>query len=142
MRIVKCAVAVALFGVLASTVLAASSPTVVMPGKETWVKQDGGYSMAILYGDPSKAGFYVVRLKTGANWTFPPHTHPGRENVTVISGVFYAGMGKKMDPKKMTAYPAGTFMSLPANTAHYAMTKQPAVIEISGTEPLKDVMVK
>ena len=98
--------------------------------------------MAILYGDPSKPGFYVIRLKTGTNWTFAPHYHPGRENVTVISGVFYAGMGKKIDAKSMTAYPAGSFMSVPAKTVHYAMTKQPAIIEITGTEPLTDVMAK
>ncbi|MDP9016867.1 MAG: cupin domain-containing protein [Candidatus Eremiobacteraeota bacterium] len=142
MRFFKGSLTLALLGALVSTVFAASSPTVVMPGKEHWVKQDGGYSMAVLYGDPSKDGYYVVRLKTGANWTFAPHYHPGRENITVISGVFYAGMGKKMDMKKLTAYPAGSFMSVPANTVHYAMTKEPAIIELSGTEALKDVMAK
>lgn len=98
--------------------------------------------MAVLYGDPSKSGLYVVRLKTGADWKFPPHHHPGRENITVISGVFFAGIGKKMDSKKLTAFPAGSFMSLAPGVAHYAMTKQPAVIEITGTEPLKDLMEK
>jgi len=122
--------------------IAAASPTTVMAGKEHWVPQPGGFSMAVLYGDPAKSGYYAIRLKTGSNWTFPPHYHPGRENITVISGVFYAGMGKKMDVKKMMAFPAGSFMSLPAGTSHFAMTKEPAIIEITGTEPLKDIMVK
>lgn len=142
MRFFKSALILALFVFLASTVLAASGPTVVMPGKERWVSQPGGYSMAVLYGDPTKPGFYVIRIKTGANWTFAPHYHPGRENVTVISGVFYAGIGKKVDTKDMTAYPAGSFISLPAKTVHYAMSKQPAIIELTGTEPLKDIMSK
>jgi len=142
MRILRSALAHVLFGALVSTVLPASSPTVVMPGKEKWMPQPGGYSMAVLYGDPSKSGFYVVRLKTGANWTFPAHSHPGRESVTVISGTFYAGIGKKMDAKKLIAFPAGSFISLPPGLAHYAMTKEPAIIEISGVEPLKDVLEK
>lgn len=121
---------------------AAQAPIVVMPGHETWAKQPGGYLMAPLYGNPAKPGFYVVRLKTGANWKFPAHYHPGRENVTVISGVFYAGLGRKWDNKKLVAYPAGSFISLPAKTPHFAMTKQPAIIELSGTEPLQDVMIK
>ncbi|MFN2449359.1 MAG: cupin domain-containing protein [Candidatus Baltobacteraceae bacterium] len=126
----------------AAAVTAAAGPVFVMPGQEHWVKQQGGFSMAVLYGNPSKPGFYAVRLKTGTNWVFPAHYHPGRENVTVISGVFYAGVGKKYDAKKLTAFPAGSFISLAPGLAHYAMTKAPAVIELTGTEPLKDVMVK
>lgn len=142
MRLLRSALVIAFFAALASTVLAASSPTVVMPGQEKWTPQPGGYSMAVLYGDPSKSGFYVVRLKTGANWVFPAHSHSARETITVISGTFYAGIGNKMDPKKLNAFPAGSFISLPPGLAHYAMTKQPAVIEIAGTEPLKDNMIK
>ncbi len=142
MRFFRFALPFAIVATIVASALAASTPTVVMPGTEHWAKQPGGFSMAVLYGDPSKPGYYAVRLKTGTNWTFAPHYHPGRENVTVISGVFYAGMGKKMDLKKMTAFPAGAFISVPPGTSHYAMTKQPAIIEITGTEPLKDMMVK
>lgn len=142
MRFFRFAWPLALIAAVVTTALAASTPTVVMPGTEHWAKQPGGFSMAVLYGDPAKPGFYAVRLKVGAGWTFPPHYHPGRENVTVISGVFYAGMGKKMDLKKMTAFPAGSFISVPPGMSHYAMTKQATVIEITGTEPLKDMMVK
>ena len=131
-----------LVGLSTVSVAAAGGPTVVMPGQEKWVKQDGGFSMAVLYGDPSKPGYYVVRLKTGSNWTFPSHYHPGRENVTVISGTFYAAMGSKYDAKKLMAFPAGTFISIPPGQPHFAMTKAPAIIEISGTEPLKNVMEK
>jgi len=44
--------------------------------------------------------------------------------------------------RKLTEFPAGSFISLPPGLAHYAMTKQPAVVEITGTEPLKDNMIK
>lgn len=120
----------------------ANAPVVVMPGHEHWGKPDMGASTAVLYGNPDAGGFYVVRLKTGANWKFPPHFHPGRESVTVVSGTFYAGIGSKWDDKKLTAFPAGSFISLPPKMPHFAMTKEPAVIEIAGTDKFADVMIK
>ncbi|HKU67524.1 MAG TPA: cupin domain-containing protein [Candidatus Baltobacteraceae bacterium] len=132
------------FGILATaaTAAAAPSPTVVLPGHESYGKPDMGASMAVLYGNPDKAGYYVVRMKVGAGWKFPPHFHPGRENVTVISGTFYAGMGSKWDDKKLTAFPAGSFISVPPGAPHFAMAKGPTVVDISGTEPLKDILIK
>lgn len=97
--------------------------------------------MATLYGDPSKSGYYVIRLNLPANWKFPAHYHPGRENVTVISGTLYAAMGTKWDSKKLMAFPAGSFISIPPRAPHYATVKTATVIEISGTEPNKDVML-
>ncbi len=67
---------------------------------------------------------------------FPAHYHPGRENVTVISGTFYAGMGKKYDARKLTAFPPGSFISIPGGQPHYAMTKGPAVIQSAATNRL------
>jgi quercetin dioxygenase-like cupin family protein len=133
-------VVVAFLGVAA---IASEGPTVVAPGHEQWKAQPGNYQMAVLYGDPSKAEFYVVRLKVPANWTFPAHTHPMRENLTVISGTFYAGIGTKMDKTKVAAYPAGSFISLPAKLPHYALTKDTgAVIQLEGTGPLEENMIK
>lgn len=130
---------------LAMTASAAtmSSPTVVMPGQLKWQPQAGNYSMAVLYGNPEKAGYYVVRLKLPPHWTFGVHYHPSQENITVISGTFYAGLGSKMDKSKVTAFPAGSFAAMPANVRHYALTKsEGAVIQIDGQGPSKDIMVK
>ncbi|HET7815627.1 MAG TPA: cupin domain-containing protein [Candidatus Baltobacteraceae bacterium] len=132
----------AAFAIATSAAFAAGAPTVVMPGQEKYTAQPGNYQMAVLYGNPAKAGFWVVRLKLPANWTFPVHYHPDRESVTVISGTFYAGIGSKMDKAHALAFPAGSFISVPPNLRHYAFTKGPAVIDISGTGPLKDMMVK
>lgn len=133
----------ALLAVLGTAAIAADAPTISMAGQEQWKAQPGNYSMAILYGDPSKAEFYVMRLKMPANWTFPVHYHPGRENVTVISGTFYAGMGSKFDKTKVTAFPAGSFVSMPAKLPHYALTESsPAVIQLEGIGPMDNIMVK
>lgn len=132
----------AAFAFAVSAASAASGPTVVMPGQEKYAAQPGNFQMAVLYGDPSKPGLWVVRLKLPANWMFPVHYHPSRESVTVISGTFYAGIGKKIDKARASAFQAGSFVSVPPNLPHYAFTKGPAVIDITGTEPLKNVMIK
>jgi quercetin dioxygenase-like cupin family protein len=143
MRLATIGLCAALLALSGAAVVAADMPTVVTPGQEQWKPQTGNYEMAVLYGDPSKADFYVVRLKLPPNWSFPAHTHPARENVTIISGTFYAGIGTKLDPAKVTAYPAGSFVSLPANTPHYALTKdEGAVIQLEGTGPYAADMVK
>jgi quercetin dioxygenase-like cupin family protein len=128
---------------LGAAAWAADNPIVVMSGHESWGKPEMGASQAVLYGDPNKAGFYVVRLKVGPNWSFPAHFHPQRENVTVISGTLYAGLGDKLNRNAGMAYKAGAFVSMPPNVRHYAYTKSDgAVIQIDGQGPEKDMMVK
>jgi len=56
-----------------------------------------GAQFAVISGDPSKAGPFVVRLKLPTNYQVPAHHHPTTENVTVLSGDFHAGMGDKLD---------------------------------------------
>lgn len=135
----------AVLGITCSaTAIAAGPPVhVVMAGQEQWTKADNmGTQVAVLSGDPGKPGPYIVKIKTGTNWKFPVHTHPQRENVTILSGTFYAAIGSTWDASKLKAFPAGSFVSIPPNVPHYAMTKEPAVIEIVGMGPMKNVMVK
>src|SRR5262245_7135744 len=47
-----------------------------------------GAQIAVVTGDPSKEGLYVLRLKVPAGYKVPAHVHPNDENVTVISGSF------------------------------------------------------
>ena len=35
-----------------------------------------GAQLSVLYGDPTKEGMFVMRLKLPANYRVPPHTHP------------------------------------------------------------------
>src|SRR3712207_6786477 len=50
-----------------------------------------GAHLAVVRGDPSKEGMYVVRLKVPAGFKIAAHTHPNDENVTVLSGTFNIG---------------------------------------------------
>ena len=93
-----------------------------------------GAKMAVLYGDPSKEGLFIVRLKMPPNYKIAPHTHPTAESVTVISGAFAIGMGDAIDAKTK-ALPAGSFYSMPAGMHHYAFSKGATEVEVSAMGP-------
>lgn len=94
-----------------------------------------GGKIAVLEGDPSKPGPYVMRLMAPANYKIAPHWHSKTENLTVISGTFYFAEGDKMEAAHAHAMKAGAYHHLPANTHHYAFSKSPAVIQIHGDGP-------
>lgn len=94
-----------------------------------------GTKIAVLTGDPFKTGLFVLRLKLPANSKIGPHTHPGEEHVTVLSGNFGTAMGDKLDAKKAQSFPAGSFLTMPANMAHYVVVKGDTEVEITGMAP-------
>jgi hypothetical protein len=94
-----------------------------------------GAQIAVLYGDPGKAGPFTMRLRAPAGYKVPPHTHSQAENLTVISGAIYLGMGEKMNRGQAKALNAGGFHFLPGKTPHYAFTKVPTVVQVHGEGP-------
>src|SRR5262245_11264337 len=48
-----------------------------------------------------------------------PHRHPEDRVYTVISGVFYIGLGDQLEGDKLQAYPPGSVIVLPGNTSHF-----------------------
>ena len=48
---------------------------------------------AVLVGEPSQVGPYVIRVKVPSGVKLMPHKHPEDRIYTVISGVFYIGLG-------------------------------------------------
>jgi hypothetical protein len=93
-----------------------------------------GAKMAVLLGDPSKDGMFIVRLKMPAGYKVMPHWHPTDENVTILSGGMAIGMGDKLDPK-IKPMPVGTFFSMPAKMHHFAVAAKESVVEVSGMGP-------
>lgn len=96
-----------------------------------------GAEFAIVSGDATKEGNYVLRIKTPAGYKVPAHTHPNDENVTVLSGNFNVGMGPKLDEGKGTAMKAGSFFKAPKGMQHYAWCSSdgPCMIQLHGTGP-------
>ncbi len=115
-----------------------ASPTIVTMDSTKWTPGTGmmkGVDVAVLSGDPTKSGPYVVRLRIPANTNLPPHYHGDTENLTVISGALWVGLGDKFDASKLMELGPGTFASLPANVHHFAMTKTETIVQIHGMGP-------
>ncbi len=97
-----------------------------------------GAQLAVLEGDPmASSGDYTIRLKLPDGYKVAPHTHPYRENVTVISGTLKVGMGDQFDASKMMSFDAGSFAYLDPSVHHYAMASGATVIQIHGMSPAK-----
>jgi quercetin dioxygenase-like cupin family protein len=95
-----------------------------------------GASMAVLAGDPAKAGeLFILRLKGPDGYRVPPHTHPGDEHLTVLKGNFRVGMGEKWDDKAMKSLSPNGYMVTPKNTAHYAALHGETIVEVVGIGP-------
>lgn len=94
-----------------------------------------GAKLAVLHGDPGKAGPFVMRLQAPAGYKIPPHWHSQAENLTIISGTFYLGSGDKQDASTAHAVKSGGYHYLPAKAHHYAFTKGPTVVQVSGEGP-------
>ena len=72
--------------------------------------------LAVLVGQPSEPGPYVIRVKAPAGVKLMPHRHPEDRMYTVMSGVFYIGLGDRFDGDKVKAYPPGSVIILPGDT--------------------------
>jgi hypothetical protein len=94
-----------------------------------------GAKMAVLEGDPTKDGPFVMRLQAPDGYHIPPHTHPKIERVTVISGTMFLAMGENLDRSAAKFLPAGTYGFWPAGMKHTAWFEGETVIQLHGIGP-------
>jgi quercetin dioxygenase-like cupin family protein len=107
----------------------ADASVVKLPQDITFKGLPGAPQHVTLFGDPSKPGLYVDRIKFLPGTKVMPHWHPDSvRTVLVLSGTFYFAVGEEWDESKLTAYPAGTLYSEPAKTPHFAWAKDGEVI--------------
>lgn len=124
---------------------AGPGPVVVTPDKIQWgpappVFQPGA-QFAVLSGDPSKPGPFVVRLKFPDGYRVMPHWHPTAETVTVLSGEFRVGMGSKFDESALTSLPPNSLAVVPTHHNHFAMAKGETEVQVNSIGPFKLVYV-
>jgi quercetin dioxygenase-like cupin family protein len=93
--------------------------------------------LAVIVGHPEEPGPFVIRVKAPGGAKLMPHTHPEDRIYTVISGVFYIGLGEEFDGDKVKAYPPGTVIVLPGNTPHFHWAKSGEyVTQVTAIGPL------
>jgi quercetin dioxygenase-like cupin family protein len=107
------------------------------PEDVKWNKADAlGVQTAIIEGDPTKPGIYVMRIK------FPPgvmshnHFHPEDRHALVLKGTWWTGTGDEFAPDKTVPLKAGSYMKHPAGAHHYDGAKdEEAILQIIGYGP-------
>jgi hypothetical protein len=93
--------------------------------------------LAILIGQPSEPSPYVIRVKVPHRVKLMPHKHPEDRVYTVISGIFYIGLGDRFDDDKLQAYPPGSVVVLPGDTFHFHWAKSGEyVTQVTAIGPL------
>lgn len=118
---------------------AAPSHKIVAADQVSWTagppSLEPGAQAAVLHGDPSNEGLFVMRLKLPAGYRIAPHSHPKPEIVTIISGAFNVGMGETADKAKAQRLPAGSFFAFDPGMAHYAHVDEETVVQINSVGP-------
>jgi len=93
--------------------------------------------LAVVVGHPAEAGPYTIRVKVPHGVKLMPHRHPEDRVYTVISGIFYIGLGDEFDPDRLLAYPPGSVIVLPGDTPHFHWAKSSEyVTQVTATGPL------
>ncbi len=95
-----------------------------------------GVEVATLFGDPSKPGIYVLRIKWPPGIMSKPHKHPEDRHVVVLSGTWYTGTGETFEPAKAVPLKTGAYMMHPNGKVHWDGTREEgAIIQITGYGP-------
>ena len=93
--------------------------------------------LAVLVGEPTQAGPYVIRVKVPSGVKLMPHRHPEDRIYRVMSGAFYIGLGDQFDGDKVKAYPPGSVIVLPDDTWHFHWAKSGEyVTQVTAIGPL------
>ena len=105
-----------------------------------WSGTPKTYQQAVLFGDPTKPGLYVVLAKWPPGTGSRPHSHPNDRYVTVISGTWWVGTGTDYDLAKTVPMKAGSFIRHAAGGIHYDAAKdEEVVLQIVGMGPASSV---
>jgi quercetin dioxygenase-like cupin family protein len=110
----------------------------VQPGDIAWRPSDSlppGAMVAVLEGDPSKEGFFTMRIKMPDGYRVPPHSHAKQERVTVLSGTLNLGHGDDFDARATRALAPGTYSSMPPGMTHFAWMTGEVVLQLSTMGP-------
>jgi quercetin dioxygenase-like cupin family protein len=122
----------------------AAGATTYRPDEVKYMKTPVGFETAVLYGNPTQPGLFVMRIKIPAGFKIPPHWHPEvSRTAVVLSGTLLFGLGERWDESMLEARPAGTFFTELPKQPHYAWAKDGEVIvQVTGIGPSGTVVIK
>jgi hypothetical protein len=146
-RHVARAIAVAAtLGVASAAELNPAAVTYKLPEQIPWGPVNAaGAQQAVVLGDPTKPGFYMVYNKwTKGNHFNRPHFHPNDRYIVVLQGTWWVGSGLKFDPVNGTVpMPAGTFVTHYAKQVHWDGAKdEDTILLITGEGPATSTLAE
>jgi len=100
-----------------------------------------GVKLAMIEGDLTKPGPFMMRVKFPAGYKLGPHMHPGIEHTMVLSGRLRLGYGTN-ESGPSEALPAGTVIVTPPNTVHFLATEEETIVQTHGIGPWGSTAVK
>jgi hypothetical protein len=94
-----------------------------------------GARVAVVSGDPAKAGPFTVRVEMPPDYAIRPHYHPTSEELRVLEGTVHLGHGSKWDEKAMKAVATNKPVTMAAKEPHFLHAASRAVVEVQSTGP-------
>lgn len=115
--------------------------TVVHPNETIHYKpitdDPNGPRSVVLFGDPTKAGPYVMRVKYPANMTVPPHSHSDPVKVvSLLEGALFLGYSDTVEMSRATKMTVGSIWTEPKGVVHFGLIGPEGVtLEVHGIGP-------
>jgi len=135
-----------MFGAASAAELNPAAVTYKLPDQIPWGPVNpAGAQQAVVLGDPTKPGFYMVYTKwTKGNHFSKPHFHPNDRFIVVLQGTWWVGTGPNFDPANATVpMPAGSFVTHYAKQVHWDGAKdEDAVLLIMGEGPAASTLAE
>jgi hypothetical protein len=94
-----------------------------------------GARVAVVSGDPTKAGPFTIRIDMPPDYAVRPHYHPTSEQLSVLEGTLHVGHGPKWDEQAMKEVPTGTPMTIAPKEPHFVHAASRVVLEVQSTGP-------
>ncbi|MBZ5605606.1 MAG: cupin domain-containing protein [Acidobacteriia bacterium] len=108
----------------------------ITPADQIKWSKTASVDTAVLAGDPTKPGIYVILVKWHPHKMSRPHFHPNDRYITVLSGTWWVGTGSTYDPDHTVPVHAGSYVRHFAKQIHYDGAKdEEVVLEIVGDGP-------
>jgi quercetin dioxygenase-like cupin family protein len=95
-----------------------------------------GTRIIMLHGRPDQPGPYIFRVQFPAGYRLPPHRHPDRRSVTVLTGTYWSGVGETFEQSKLTRFGPRDYYITDAGVPHFAWAETDVVIQESGIGPV------
>ena len=94
-----------------------------------------GARVAVVSGDPAKAGPFTVRVDMPPDYAIRPHHHPASEELRLLEGTLHLGHGAKWDEQAMKAMATDKPVTMGAKEPHFLHAANRVVLEVQSTGP-------